>query len=255
VTSEVYQQARYYDIAFGFVNVAEQLDALFEPLIRRYSLIPVQSVLDVCCGPSPQLRESARRGYSATGLDLSQAMLGYLRDMADREQVTVETVQADLRDFRLARSVDFAYILMGSIIYVGSNEGLLSHLSAMAAALNSGGLYLLENVFADWTNPQAYEPQSWVMSADGITVHTTYQRQVTDPLRQLARDKLSLDVNDNGVRKQFADEDEVKLLFPEEFRSLVEMHGAFELLGYFQRYRPQPLSSYSGDHTALLRKR
>lgn len=251
----LYQQARYYDLAFSFVNVSEQVDNLFEPLIKRHSLVPARSVLDVCCGPSRQLRELAGRGYEAIGLDSSREMLGYLRSKADGEGVRVQTIEADMGEFRLGRTVDFAYILMGSIAFVGDNDGMLRHLGAMAGGLIPGGLYLIENLFADWTNPCSDEPQTWEMTADGIAVQTTFQRQVSDAMRQTVRDRLVMEVDDNGRHRRFIDERESKLFFPEEFRALVELQGAFEFLGYFERYRPEPLSRCSWDHTALLRKR
>jgi len=255
MASAVYEQARYYEIAFSFVDVPEQIGGVFEALISRHSRIPVHSVLDVCCGPARQLRELARRGYGATGLDVSPAMLEYAQAQARREQVTVETVEADMRDFRLSHSVDFAYILMGSIVYLGSNEALLSHLSSMASTLNPGGLYLIENVVADWTDPRTYEPESWEMAAEGVTVTTTYQIRPADPLRQTVHQTLDLRVNDGGVERQFTEHCELKLFFPEELRSIVELHGAFEFLGYFERYGPQPLARFSRDHNVLLRRR
>ena len=127
-SSEICQHAQYYEIATSFVDVPCQVD-LLEAHVRTRSALPVHSVLDLCCGPSPQLREFARRGYRAVGVDSSAPMLAYLQHQAARECVEIETLCADIRFFSLDQPVDFAYIPMGSIPYVGDREGLLANLS------------------------------------------------------------------------------------------------------------------------------
>ncbi len=72
----------YYEIAFSFFDPKVQVDT-FEKIIKRFSKISVRKFLDICCGPSLQLREIARRGYDVIGLDLSPEMLAYLRKKAE----------------------------------------------------------------------------------------------------------------------------------------------------------------------------
>jgi SAM-dependent methyltransferase len=141
----VYDEPFYYEIAFSFVDVPRQVD-LFEEFIHSYSNVPARRVLDIGRGPSQQLREFARRGYEAVGLDRSPQMLAYLKEKAGEAGVRVETVQADMTDFALEIPVDFAHILMGTIGLIGSKESLLSHLDSVARSLNSGGLYIIENL-------------------------------------------------------------------------------------------------------------
>jgi len=86
----VYDEPLYYEIAFSFVDVPRQVD-LFEKFIKEYSNIPVRRVLDIGCGPSPQLREFSRRGYEAVGLDSSPQMLAYLKEKAGEEGVRVSS--------------------------------------------------------------------------------------------------------------------------------------------------------------------
>jgi 2-polyprenyl-3-methyl-5-hydroxy-6-metoxy-1,4-benzoquinol methylase len=114
-----YSEPLYYEIAFGFVNAKKQVD-LFENFIRKYSKIKAKRFLDLGCGPSRQLREIARRGYEAIGLDMSQQMLGYLEQRAAEEGVKIQTIKADMTDFRLDEKVDFAFIMMGTISEIDS---------------------------------------------------------------------------------------------------------------------------------------
>ena len=105
---KIYEHPKYYEIAFSFINPKVQVDS-FEEIIKKFSGIKVHSFLDIACGTSLQLREIARRGYEAIGLDSSPQMLQYLREKAAEEELKIETILADMSDFKLEKKVDFAF--------------------------------------------------------------------------------------------------------------------------------------------------
>ena len=78
--SDVYNHPRYYEIAFNFRDIPAEV-SLFEECIKRYSDIPVKSVLEMGCGNCPHLVEMVSRGYKYTGLDLNDKMLDYSRSL------------------------------------------------------------------------------------------------------------------------------------------------------------------------------
>ena len=71
--SEIYDNPKYYEIAFDFRNIAAEVD-LFEECFRRFARIPVHSLLEIGCGTCPHMIELARRGYKYTGLDINPNM-------------------------------------------------------------------------------------------------------------------------------------------------------------------------------------
>lgn len=234
---KVYTNPFYYEIAFSFVDVKKQVE-LFEKIIEKYSKIKVKRVLDIACGPSLQLRELAKRGYEAVGLDLSKEMLDYLKQKAKEEGIKIETVRADMRNFKLKKKVDFAFILMGSFRFK-SNEELLNHLNCVANSLKKGGLYLIENMELDWLN---FKPQSWVMEKDGIKIKATYKLEPKDAISQSKKFKL-------------AEKRIVKHVYPQEFLTLLKLNKKFEFLGWFERFKLKKLRKGSMDNIALLRRR
>lgn len=252
--SEIYNQAKYYEIAFSFVDSKEQVD-LFEKFIKKHSKINVESVLDLACGTALQLREAAKRGYRSVGLDANSNMLDYLNNEAVKENVNIETVQANINKFTLKKKVDFAYIMMGSIIYAKDNELFLSHLNSVANSLKSGGLYLIENLAINWADPSFFKPQRWTMKQDKIKVKTTYQIIPKNPLKQTVTQILKMEVDDNGKKMEFIDKDEVKIIFPEEFKLLVEKNAKFELIDFFERNDVKVLKNVSPDNIVLLRRK
>ena len=252
--SQIYNQAKYYEIAFSFVDQKKQAD-LFEKFIKKFSKVKVRSVLDIACGPALQLEEMAERGYRTIGLDASAKMLDYLRNKVLGKDFRIEIVRADMNNFKLKQKVDFAYIMMWSIIYAKNNNLFFSHLNSVAGSLKSGGLYLIENLAINWADPKFLKPQSWTIKQARIKVKTTYQVLPKDPLRQIVTQILIFEVNDNGKKMKFVDADDLKITFPEEFKLLVEKNGKFEFIGFFERKKVKLLKKISSNNIIILRKK
>jgi SAM-dependent methyltransferase len=189
-----------------------------------------RAFLDIACGPSLQLRELAKRGYEGVGLDVANEMLRYLSKKANEEGVRIETVQADMSNFRLKRKVDFAFIMMGSLV-VGSNQKLLDHLDSVAYSLKRGGLYFIQNKMVDWTG---MKEQSWTVEKSGITVKTTFNIHWKDILNQIYTERMKLAVNDHGRMRELVSEEDLKFVFPQELKALIGLNNKFEFLGWWE---------------------
>lgn len=246
----VYNEPLYYEIAFSFVDAKKQAD-LFEKFIKEYSKTKVKRVLDVACGPSLQLRELAKRGYKAVGLDLSSQMLKYLTQKAKEEGVKIETIKADMTNFKLKKKADFAFIMMGSFGFK-NNEELLKHLDCVSDSVQGGSLYLIENLQLGWLG---FKPQSWVMKRGGIEVKTTYKLKQKDSISQTSEENITLEVNDHGKKLKFVEKGVMKHVFPQEFLALIKLNNKFEFLGWFERFNFKKLKKGSGDNIVLLRKK
>jgi SAM-dependent methyltransferase len=251
--SKIYKQPLYYEIAFSFVNAKMQVD-LFEKYIKKFSRIKVKRFLDIGCGPSLQLKEIARRGYEAVGLDLSSEMLRYLKQKAVEEGIKIETVKANMINFKLKKKVDFAFIMMGTIGYISSKD-FLNHLDSVAASLKSGGLYLIEDFRLDWTKKDLFKPQSWIMKRNGIKVKTTFSIKPKDTINQMLDEAMKLEVNDNGKKCVFQESSNNKMMFPQEFLELVKMNNKFEFLDWFERFKFKALKKANNDNIAVLRRK
>lgn len=249
-----YKEPLYYEIAFSFVDPQKQVD-LFEEFIKKLSKIDVRSFLDIGCGPSLQLREVARRGYEAIGLDISPQMLSYLKQKAKEEGLKIETIKADMIDFKLKKKADFAFIMMGTISCLKSNKDFLSHLDSVSNALNKGGLYLIENFRLDWANKNLFKPITWTMKKDNIRVKTTYSIQLRDTINQLVKETMRLEIEDGGKGAVLEESAETKMIFPQEFLELIKLNNKFEFLGWFERDKLKPLRKASMDNITLLRRK
>jgi len=246
----VYDYPHYYEIAISWQNFKKQVD-FFEEVIKKYSKIPVKCVLDIACGTSPHLRELARRGYKAIGLDINPKMLMYLKSKAYEEGVDVEVIQADMNNFKLKTKCDLALLLSGSI-FVNSNKQFLKHLDCVADALNSGGIYLLENFPLELYE---YHRDSYTEKKNGIEVTSIFESRVINKLEQLYEEAHTLLVNDHGKKLTFSSTFIDKLMAPQEFRLLIDINGKFEFIGWFEHFELKPLKVPKANNIIILRRK
>ncbi|MFB6075895.1 MAG: class I SAM-dependent methyltransferase [Candidatus Aenigmatarchaeota archaeon] len=255
MTEKIYKKPKYYEIAFGFIDPEKQVN-LFEDFISKYSKIEVDRVLDIGCGTSLQLREMAWRDYECLGLDRSQEMLDYLKHRVEEENITCETVNADMVDFKLEKKVDFAFIMMGTINLMKSNEDFLNHLNSVTESLRSGGLYLIENVGAlEWLSEDLFGEDSWTESEGKINIKTTYSVELKDKLKQEVRETIKMEIEDGGNEGEFTEVMDRKLIFPQELLTLIKLNGEFEFLGWFERDRMKKLDEANKNNIVLLRRK
>jgi SAM-dependent methyltransferase len=231
---QLYDSPKYYEIAFSFRDIPAEVD-LFEECFRRFSRIPVKSVLELGCGNSPHMEELAKRGYHYSGLDLSQAMLEYSRKKASRIGVEANLIHGDMVDFSLNGSVDFVYVLLGSL-YVKSTSELKTHFDSVARVLKEGGLYLLDWCIQYETPFETEGGDSWEMERDGVKVKTTVSWKAINRVEQTFEETIVMDVDDNGEKHDIAGKEIKRAIYPQEFLCLISGSKNFEFIGWWNNW-------------------
>ena len=236
--SKLYDNPKYYEIAFSFRDIPAEVN-VFEECFRRFSQIPVKSVLELGCGNSPHMEELIKRGYQYGGLDLSQAMLDYSREKALRIGAEAKLIHADMIDFSLDTKVDFVYILLGSLGAKSTSE-LLTHFNSVGQVLKKGGLYLL-----DWCiryDPLSESGDSWEIERDGVQVKTTVSWKVINRVEQTFEETITLEVNDHGEKHDIVGKEIKRAIYPQEFLCFVSGFKHFEFVGWWNNWNlSQPL--------------
>ncbi|MGC9348389.1 MAG: class I SAM-dependent methyltransferase [Anaerolineae bacterium] len=228
-TKSVYDYPQYFEIAYSFRDIAGEVAAI-QRIIERYSQIPVLHILEVGCGTAPHLEELTQRGYHYVGLDRNAKMLAYARRRAQHLNAWVTFVQAEIADFELTEVVDFAMVLLGSL-YVRSTPELQSHFDSISHSLNPGGLYLL-----DWAISfgEPYKTlDRWRQRKNDITVAAEYQTVLADPSQQVIKETLTLQVDHGNVQHTLQEIAYQRVIFPQEFLSLIAHHPDFEFVGWW----------------------
>jgi SAM-dependent methyltransferase len=101
-------------------------------------------VLDIGCGTGRHSIELARRGYAATGVDLSGSMLARARLKAQEAGVRVTFIQADARSLQFRNDFDLVMMLCeGAFPLMESDELNYRILQSAANALRDNGKLIL----------------------------------------------------------------------------------------------------------------
>ncbi|MGH0035713.1 MAG: class I SAM-dependent methyltransferase [Myxococcota bacterium] len=157
VDFEDVEQVARYDAKQGSSREAER------GLVRRLDIGSGQVVVDLGCGTGSFAREAARGGARVRAVDVSQAMLDFVRREADREGLSsLETERAGFLTFAAAPDSIDVVVSRYALHHLPDFWKQVA-LLRLATALRPGGRLLLRDVvfsFEPETYPTAIE--SWV---------------------------------------------------------------------------------------------
>jgi len=167
----LYDHPLYYDILFGWDRSREA--GFYHDVFAHCGVAAGERVLEVACGTGQIGRRLARRGWHVVGLDVSPSMLAFLREQADVDGVRMEVLCGDMTTFSAGVAGEFAAAFnpMSSFRLLQTDAEADAHLAAMARALRSGGVYVLDLDFrGDSREPAVTTDESWVMQRGNVTV-------------------------------------------------------------------------------------
>lgn len=230
-----YSEPSHYDIAFGANRNAEVKFLL--SCFRAYGSEKVQRVADVACGTGPHALRLATLGYQIFAIDLSRENVAYVAQQASCLGLPITTRVADMGSLELPEAVDAAICLQNSQSYMLTNDDLVRHLRAVARALRPGGLYIFDRfILSSWTNP--VRSWSWSRRRRRIVVRASFSTlNDVDPVTQIFRERLQLEVTQNGTRRVHRQTLMSRMVFPQELRTLVELAGGLEFVEWFYGFK------------------
>ena len=125
-----------------------EVPEVVDRLQRLSSIKAGGSVLDLCCGVGRHSVEFAKRGFSVTGVDITQAYLEAAAETAAAEAAgaALELVRDDARHFSRPGRFDLCLNLYTSFGYFERREDDLLLLANCAKNLAPGGCLILETV-------------------------------------------------------------------------------------------------------------
>jgi SAM-dependent methyltransferase len=226
----IYDQPELYQLACAYRDVPTEAAALLAWCATHYQGTgtgTVGSVLELAAGPAEHARELARRGLRATALDRSPAMCAYAAAQAQVAGLDLDVVEADMRDFKSGARFDLAITMLNSVCHLFTLDDLVPHLTAVAAHLVVGGLYIVELAHpADFFAPVPRTSSEWTIEADGVRaqVHWGGRQDRIDPLTQVTAEHMTITATaaDGTIRT-------VSDVVPNRFWTLTEFTAAVRL--------------------------
>jgi 2-polyprenyl-3-methyl-5-hydroxy-6-metoxy-1,4-benzoquinol methylase len=157
-----------------WAEVPEVADALIRFAgFNSRSETSVPKILDLCCGFGRISAELARRGFSVTGVDITESYLRTAKEEADYENLKIEYIKADVRDFIRPAFFDAIVNLYISFGYFANPEEDRLLLSNAYQSLKPGGIFVMETLGKEIAVRDFVEAD-WFERA-GYTVMTEYE--------------------------------------------------------------------------------
>ena len=101
-------------------------------------------ILELCCGTGRLTIPIAKEGYNITGVDYTTSMLNQAIAKANKEHLSIDFVEKDIRTLDLGKKFDFIFIPFNSIHHLYKNEDLFKVLKMVKKHLQENGIFLLD---------------------------------------------------------------------------------------------------------------
>jgi len=247
-TSQFTDVAEVYDSLMSVVPYRHWVDYV-ERIWERFEASPT-AVLDLACGTGNVTLELARRGYWATGVDNSEAMLRQAR--VKPHPVGARPVPFLLQDARaldLPERFDACVSLFDSLNYVLTPDELGAVFAGVARHLQPRGLLVF-----DVNTVRALERGMFTQQGFGADPSLSYAwKSEYDPATRLCRIAMRFQVQTPTGTREFH-ETHVQRGYPlADISALLEGAG-MELLGIYQGFGFRPATERS-DRAYIVARR
>jgi SAM-dependent methyltransferase len=231
----IYDEPEFYQAACAYRDVPAEVDALLRWAGRHRGADAgsPRSVLEMAAGPAEHARELARRGLTATALDLNPAMCGRAQELAEAAGISLTVVEADMRDFSLPDPMgrfDLAVTMLNSLCHLLTLDDMLRHLDCVARHLDAGALYIAELAHpADVLAPEHRTSSEWTTEvSDGLVSVRWGAGDRIDPVTQITKEHVSVTYHKRGGAVRTVND-----VVPNRFWTATEMVAAIRLAGGF----------------------
>ena len=124
-------------------------------------------ILDLACGPGLYARRLTQMGHNVTGIDYSPASIRYAREQAEKERLSIEYIESDIRKADYGGPYDLAMLIYGEFnVFRPADANLI--LEKIHQALKPGGLLLLEPQNLPAIQRAKSEPPIWRSYKKGL---------------------------------------------------------------------------------------
>jgi SAM-dependent methyltransferase len=226
--SLLYDEPRLYDLVFP--DADDTLGIMCRTAIARYLAAPPRSVLDVGCGTGRLLDSLSATMAECWGVDLMETNVAYAQTA--RPQLVVR--QGDMRAIRLGRTFDAVTCFGNTLSYALTNDDLIRTVETFAAHAAAGALLMV-----DVLNARCYlQGDGFQRRIEGVVdtpefKATSVSMHSLDESARLLKRRRTWRISGRPDVEDYA---EFRLLYPEEFRRLLET-GGFDVVGLFDNRR------------------
>ena len=229
----IYDAPTLYDAAFGFRDFEDEVDFLCAAHEKHGNTGGAPSkILELAAGPARHAVEAASRGMEVTAVDLSEAMVRCGTQIAADEDVELDYRVGDVREPLPFTEVCSAWLLLGSVGHLLTNDDALRCFQNARKALADGGTLILELPHPRETfRVDGVSEDGWEVPFEGgdLRVRWGAEEDAFDPLTQVRQASVAFETDQGRLIEERVPTREYTL---QELRLLADAAGFVDMNTY-----------------------
>ena len=229
----IYDAPTLYDAAFGFRDFEDEVDFLCAAHERHGRTGGAPSkILELAAGPARHAVEAASRGMEVKAVDLSEAMVRCGTQIAADEDIKLDYRVGDVREPLPFTEVCSAWLLLGSVGHLLTNDDALRCFQNARKALADGGTLILELPHPRETfRVDGVSEDGWDVPFEGgdLRVRWGAEDDVFDPLTQVRQASVAFETDQGRLIEERVPTREYTL---QELRLLADAAGFVDVATY-----------------------
>lgn len=200
-------------------------------------------ILDMACGAGRHAIILARKNFDVTAVDLSEKLLSIAKQSALDENLKINFVQSDIRNFKTAEKFNLVVNLFTSFGYFETDEENFSVLQKAYDLLVDGGYFILDFFNSQFLMQNLVESSEEIIG--GVKIHQ---------FRKIKENRVTkkIVITKNGNLSQF--EESVRMFTKDELVMAIQNIG-FDIYKTFGDFLGNDFEQFSSPRLILICKK
>jgi len=232
---EIYRDGKHYDALNNFNHDV--------PFYLEMAKSFGEKTLELACGTGRITLPLAKQGIDIVGIDISNGMISEAKEKAQKQNLDIELIIGDVRDFNLDRKFSLIIFPFNSICHLHDFDSIISCFENVKKHLETGGRFIIDvfkpnfNFLLRDSNKKS--EVSTYKNPYGEDQVTLMESNNYDQIKQV--NYINWFYNING--KESKENLNMRMFFPQELENYLRFNG-FEIENKFGDY---DLSSFTND--------
>ena len=133
---EIYRDGKHYDALNNFNHDVP----FYLEMAKSYG----ESTLELACGTGRITLPLAEKGIDIIGLDISKGMISEAKEKAQKQNLDIELLIGDVRDFNLAKKFSLIIFPFNSICHLHDYESINACFENVKKYLQPNGRFIID---------------------------------------------------------------------------------------------------------------
>lgn len=213
---------------------------LVELILKFININPKGEVLDLACGAGRHSILFAQKGFKVTSVDLSEKLLSVAKRTAEENNVEIDFIKSDLRNFSTDKTFDLVLNLFTSFGYFEDDKENLRLFDIAFKYLKNSGYFVL-----DYFNKTYLENNLVKESKDNFEHCTLVQK------RHIENNRVIKDIFINRNGKNIHFRESVRMFSKKELISAVEDAG-FKVSNIFGGFSAEDFDDMNSQRIIII---